>query len=306
MEIKNLITFTKVAESGSLSGAAKLLGYAQSTVTMQMQQLEQELGAPLYERVGKRIRITQAGQGLLSYAVPIIRMSQEALLAGKGAPKAVEGSLRLGVSEALASDMLAGAIDSYARKHPQVELEVRTGDSGVLLNLLRHNEIDLMVALDYRLTDADLIHAGDEAEDIHFLAVPGHPLAETTKPPLERILSYPVISGGCLPCEQELEKEASALEFRQIRVQNLNLALLMAARQSTAQASSEEVAGSMARPATVLAPDSAAQEYVRDGRLKTLDYRFAPGRMWRQTIYHKNKWLTGAMDAWINMTEDEG
>ena len=53
MEIRNLNTFTKVAEAGSLSGAARALGYAQSTVTMQMQQLEQELGAPLYERVGK-------------------------------------------------------------------------------------------------------------------------------------------------------------------------------------------------------------------------------------------------------------
>ena len=59
MEIRNLITFTKVAETQSLSKAAKALGYAQSTVTMQMQQLEQELGAQLYERVGKQIRITQ-------------------------------------------------------------------------------------------------------------------------------------------------------------------------------------------------------------------------------------------------------
>ena len=62
MEIRNLITFTKVAETQSLSKAAKALGYAQSTVTMQMQQLEQELGAQLYERVGKQIRITQTGQ----------------------------------------------------------------------------------------------------------------------------------------------------------------------------------------------------------------------------------------------------
>ncbi len=68
MEIRNLITFTKVAETQSLSKAAKALGYAQSTVTMQMQQLEQELGTQLYERVGKQIRITQTGQEFLSYA----------------------------------------------------------------------------------------------------------------------------------------------------------------------------------------------------------------------------------------------
>ena len=51
MEIRNLFTFTKVAEAQSFSKAAKQLGYAQSTVTMQMQQLEQELGVPIYRLV---------------------------------------------------------------------------------------------------------------------------------------------------------------------------------------------------------------------------------------------------------------
>ena len=91
MEIRNLITFTKVAETQSLSKAAKALGYAQSTVTMQMQQLEQELGAQLYERVGKQIRITQTGQEFLSYASAIVRMSEEALQVGKQDTSAVSG-----------------------------------------------------------------------------------------------------------------------------------------------------------------------------------------------------------------------
>ena len=91
MEIRNLITFTKVAETQSLSKAAKLLGYAQSTVTMQMQQLEQELGAQLYERVGKQIRITQTGQEFLSYAAAIVRMSEDALKVGKQDTSAITG-----------------------------------------------------------------------------------------------------------------------------------------------------------------------------------------------------------------------
>ena len=170
MEIRNLITFTKVAEVQSLSGAARLLGYAQSTVTMQMQQLEQELGVPLYERVGKQIRITQAGQELLTYAVPIIKMSQEALQVGRGGAKTAEGSLRLGVLEVLADERLALQIDAYLSHNPRVELEVRTeADARTLLNLLRHNEIDLMLTLDYPVTDADLVHAGeDRAEPVSY------------------------------------------------------------------------------------------------------------------------------------------
>lgn len=107
MEIRNLITFTKVAETQSLSKAAKLLGYAQSTVTMQMQQLEQELGAQLYERVGKQIRITQTGQEFLSYAAAIVRMSEDALKVGKQDTSAITGSLRLGISSQLSCERLS-------------------------------------------------------------------------------------------------------------------------------------------------------------------------------------------------------
>ena len=107
MEIRNLITFTKVAETQSLSKAAKALGYAQSTVTMQMQQLEQELGAQLYERVGKQIRITQTGQEFLSYAGAIVRMSEEALQVGKQDTSAVSGSLRLGILSPLSPEVAA-------------------------------------------------------------------------------------------------------------------------------------------------------------------------------------------------------
>ena len=115
MEIRNLITFTKVAETQSLSKAAKLLGYAQSTVTMQMQQLEQELGAQLYERVGKQIRITQTGQEFLSYAAAIVRMSEDALKVGKQDTSAITGSLRLGISGQLSCERLSSRIAATCR-----------------------------------------------------------------------------------------------------------------------------------------------------------------------------------------------
>lgn len=108
MEIRNLITFTKVAETQSLSKAAKLLGYAQSTVTMQMQQLEQELGAQLYERVGKTDPASpQTGQEFLSYAAAIVRMSEDALKVGKQDTSAITGSLRLGISGQLSCERLS-------------------------------------------------------------------------------------------------------------------------------------------------------------------------------------------------------
>lgn len=298
MEIRNLITFTKVAEAQSLSKAAKLLGYAQSTVTMQMQQLEQELGVSLYERVGKQIRITQAGQELLTYAVPIIKMSQEALQVGRGASGMADGSLRLGVLEALAEDELAERMDIFLEANPKVELSVRTEpDTQELLNLLRHNEIDLLLTLDHPLTDTDLVHAGeDKPEQIHFFVAKGHPLERQKGLKLEDMLEYPLIRGlGRLPYEQELDRLTEHREPRVLAVQDQDLALRLAAHQ-----------GDRGMQAGVaLAPDRAAREYTKNGRLTALDYEIPGCRMWRQTIYHRNKWLTGAMNAWIAMAEDK-
>ncbi len=170
MEIRNLITFTKVAETQSLSKAAKALGYAQSTVTMQMQQLEQELGAQLYERVGKQIRITQTGQEFLSYAGAIVRMSEEALKVGRQQDtSAVSGSLRLGILSPL-SPAVGSAIARYLQSYPQVDLEVQTVQNpDDLLFRLRHNEIDLALTLDTLYTDADLVHAlKDQPVPVHY------------------------------------------------------------------------------------------------------------------------------------------
>lgn len=298
MEIRNLITFTKVAEAQSLSKAARLLGYAQSTVTMQMQQLEQELGVPLYERVGKQIRITGAGQELLTYAVPIIRMSQEALQVGKGASRTVDGSLRLGILDALAGEGLARQAESYLECNPGVELEMRTErDSRVLSDLLRHNEIDLMLTLDYPVKDADMMHVGEDREEpIYFFAAKGHPLEGQKDVSLADILEYPLIRGDeSLPYEQELNKLSGGIRLRQTIVQSQDMALRMAAVQ-------KDRAG---RAGITLAPGCAAEAYRENGRLIALDYRLPECQLWRQTLCHRNKWLTGAMNAWIGMAEDK-
>ena len=67
MEIRNLITFVRIAEVRNFSKTAEQLGYSQSAVTMQIKQLEAELQVQLFERIGKKAKLTQAGQRLLPY-----------------------------------------------------------------------------------------------------------------------------------------------------------------------------------------------------------------------------------------------
>lgn len=294
MEIRTLLTFIKVAEEQSLSKAAKQLGYAQSTVTMQMQQLEQELGTALYERVGKQIRITQEGQELLSYAVHIVKTSQEALQIGKGKQKTVSGSLRLGAADSIEDGWLAQRIHSYRSRYPKVSVHVRSGDSQSLVSALLRNEVDLMMTVDMQLNEPALIHACDQAETVHFVVSPDHPLVGLASPGLDAILSYPLIRGDQSSiCQRNLEAAMASSGIRpeswvEVGSQNLILNLVQYG------------------DGVALAPDGAVQRLVDEGRLVRLDYELSGSGLWRQAIYHRNKWLTGAMDAWIKMLEEAG
>lgn len=78
MEIRNLVTFVRIAEVQNFSKTAEQLGYSQSVVTMQIKQLEDQLHTQLFERIGRQVRLTQAGERLLPYALDILNAVQKA------------------------------------------------------------------------------------------------------------------------------------------------------------------------------------------------------------------------------------
>ena len=78
MELRNINTFLHIAELHSFSSAARELGYSQSAVSAQISQLETELGTPLFDRVGKTVRLTDAGQTFQSYARTLLITAQQA------------------------------------------------------------------------------------------------------------------------------------------------------------------------------------------------------------------------------------
>ena len=94
MEVRNLITFLKIIETGSFSKAAEQLTYSQSTVTVQIQQLEEEIGVQLFDRIGKKIYVTEKGHELEAYAQQIIALTQQAAAIG-GEEQELQGTLRL-------------------------------------------------------------------------------------------------------------------------------------------------------------------------------------------------------------------
>src|SRR5215813_2212061 len=104
-----LRSFVAVAESGGFTNAARLLNSTQSTVSAQIQRLEDDVGRPLFLRNTRSVRLTSAGETLLGYAKTIIRLNEDARLRLSGVPQA--GRVRIGVQEDLSDSWLPPALN---------------------------------------------------------------------------------------------------------------------------------------------------------------------------------------------------
>lgn len=143
LDIHLLRAFVAVAELGSFTRAAIELNRTQSAVSMQVRRLEQVLGKVLLVRNSRRIRVTDTGRIVLTYAKRIIRVNDEAL-SEIGEPE-VQGMVRLGIPDDYAAYFLPKVLSHFGSLYPRIRLEVLCGLSHDLLLQLRGDDIDLAV-----------------------------------------------------------------------------------------------------------------------------------------------------------------
>ena len=103
METKYLATLVTIVETGSFQKAAVHLNYAPSTVTAQIKQLEEEFGFPLFERVGRKMELTQAGRDIMPFVQSILQNAEKITSYNKS-PSQLTGTLRLGIDMSRADD----------------------------------------------------------------------------------------------------------------------------------------------------------------------------------------------------------
>jgi DNA-binding transcriptional LysR family regulator len=138
-----LRSFVAVVDSGGFTRAATLLHSTQSTISAQIQRLEEEAGRPLFVRSTRSVQLTVAGEGLLGYARTILRLNEDARLRLTGERHA--GRVRIGVSEDLTGSWLPRLLQRVSRQYPRVELELETGVGSRLFKMVESQELDLAV-----------------------------------------------------------------------------------------------------------------------------------------------------------------
>ena len=256
MELRTINTFLHIAELHSFSRAARELGYSQSAVSAQVAQLEAELETPLFDRVGKTVRLTDAGQTFLTYARSLLATAEQAKAALQPA-RQVSGTLRVALADSVCSTFLPDLLQRYHALCPQVELVLRTATDDEMLQMLGSNQIDLAYTLDKPLLQPSFVLAVDEPEPICVVAPAGHPLAgqAEVKPFLE-------LGSASLLCQ--MVEHGMGLSFL---------------------------------------PEYIVQNALAAGTLSRLNVPACRVEMRRQLFYHKDKWLTPQMKAFIALVQ---
>ena len=286
MELRNLITFIHVAELGSFTKAAEQLGYSQSTISFQIKQLEDELDCLLFERINHTISLTERGRDLVSYAHKIRALTddfKESLVK----EEECRGHIHIVTPDSVCEEMLHGNYIDFHNKYPGISIKFTTADTSAMFEMLDRNEADAIITLDSHSYRKDYIIAKEELLPMHFVTSFDSEFANKRSLKIEDIINEPFIlteygQGYRRVFDKELAKKSLEITpVLEIGRTDIITDILTKSRMIS------------------YLPDFVTRELVAEGKLVYLDVKDIKIDIWKQLIYHKNKWMSKSLKTVI-------
>ena len=213
--LRQLRTFKTVADLTSFSLAAQRLKLSQPSVSYQVKELEETLGLPLLDRLGKRVQLTEAGTVLYGYARRMLDVLDEATIAIEEMRGIKRGSLRVGASTTVGIYLLPAALGAFKKLHPGLVISLEIGTRARVQEQVLRNELDLAV-VGPALKDPELAIIPFLSDELVVVAPAGHPLAEERGLTLKDLAGQPFImreasSGSRWSLEKAARKSGAKL-----------------------------------------------------------------------------------------------
>lgn len=308
METRQLISFLRIARLGSFSRAAQELGYSQSALTVQIRLLEQELGTRLFDRIGRQVTLTSAGEHFHVHANRIIQEMQTAVAAANDTGE-LDGLLRIGTIESLCFSRLPQILGYFRSHHPRVRLQLITGSPEELIEKMERSQVDLIYFLDRPLHQNNWVKVLEEQEDIVFVCSPSFPLTswqsgwtdsgtggELTHRPglrLRNLLDFPFLL---------TEKDANYRYELDQHLASQGLEILPFLEISNTEFIIRQVSQGLGLS---FLPHFAVKDRVDSGELQILNVEDFHMSMSRQLFYHRDKWVTPEMEVFLGQVRGE-
>lgn len=286
MEIRNLRTLAKIAELGSFTKAAEALGYAQSTLTFQIQAIESHYNRPVFEKLGKTLNLTPFGRQLLEQTNAVL--AQYDRLEQLGQDDAVpQGSLRIGAPESLMMYRLYPIIKAYKSAYPQVEISVVNDPCELLRGHLLSGQLDLSFLLQPDYAYPNLCVRLLREERMCLVAPPGHTQEDFLPEPTQIVLYT--------------EKECTYRQEFDRYLQSHQVFPANVLETASVEAIKKYVTNGLG---VSYLPYYAVREEAEKDLLR-IRFPKTDVRFFTQLAYHEKKWLSPALQAFIRLSEDE-
>ncbi len=197
MDTQLLRAFIRVTEKQSFSAAAQELGLTQSAMSKRIALLEQQLSQPLFDRIGRKVLLTEAGSILLPHAKNIVRSIEETEQLMQQQEKEISGELKLATSHHIGIHRLPSILKDYRQQYPNVHLQLHFIDSEQAIESITSGDFDLAVITLPESKDED----GSSDIQYHLLwedpmqivVNPQHPLHSKKRVKVSDLSSYPAI-----------------------------------------------------------------------------------------------------------------
>lgn len=290
MDLKQLSTFITVSNLLNFTKAAEQLGYAQSSITAQIQQLENELGIALFERIGKKVLLTDAGKRMIPYVTQILQLSDNMknIVLDSSAPK---GVLTIGTAESLSIYRLPAVLKEYRKLYPEVDLELKLLRCNDFLSSLSNGTIDIAFTIGNKIETKYVLEAIKLSEQIQILASAGHPLTLKKKIAPKDFEREPLLLTGRDCCYR-------GAFLRQLAEHNVvpKVALETDSIQVIKQAS-------MSGLGICVLPAVAVIDEVLEGKLVPINFNTDDFNIVSQMIYHKDKYVSPSLNEFLKISK---
>ena len=291
MELRNLITFIHVAELGSFTRAAEQLGYSQSTISFQIKQLEDELGCLLFERINHTITLTERGRELVSYAHQI-RALTDGFKESLQKEEECTGHIHIVTPDSVCEEMIDSRYIEFHRLYPKISIKFTTADTTAMFEMLDHNEADAIITLDSHSYRRDYVIAKEEPLSMHFVTNANSRFAGKKDLKMQDIAAEPFIlteygQGYRRVFDKELAKKS--IEITPVL-----------------EIGRTDVITNILRKSDMISflPDFVTRDFVATGELCYLDVTDMQMDIWKQLIFHKNKWMSKSLRTVIEYIKE--
>lgn len=291
MELRQLKTFQTVAQVMSFNRAADILHYSQSAVSAQIALLEEELGVKLFNRLGRKICLTEAGRLLVGYSQKLLAIEQETLSKVSGTEEP-QGVLSIRIPQSICTYLLPSVLCRFQSRYPKIGFDFSTCAYEALINELKTGVTDLAFLLADTVPFPELVSEVLGHERLVVVASPVHPLAALTSMQLRDFADQTIL----LPkhdCSYKMVFQQALSKEQVAPARFIELNGIEAIKQCVFRGLG-----------VAMFPLMAIQDELEQRSMTILPWPQEPLETAILMIWHKDKWLSPVLEAFMDTVRE--